>query len=126
MKSFDIFTDAQTNYLPSRSNPEMGKYAFSYAITIRNDGQEPVRLLRRHWWVHSDNGQHQEVQGEGVVGNQPHLAPGEEFQYTSWVILETTSGHMLGQFYFVTDEGDGSWEEVTPFFFQGPGEKVMH
>ena len=126
MKTFSIFTTAQTSFLPARSNPGMRQHAYSYTITIRNDGQEPVRLLRRHWFVHSDNGQHQEVQGEGVVGNQPRLLPDEIFEYTSWAILETPSGHMLGRFYFVTDDGEGSWVEVTPFFFQQKEEKVVH
>jgi ApaG protein len=82
-KLLRITISAVTKHMESRSDPESSQYAFGYAITLINDGDVPVRLLRRHWLVKSDDGHTQEVQGEGVVGEQPRLIPGKSFKYTS-------------------------------------------
>lgn len=122
----NIVVTATTQYLESHSNPEKGEYAFGYAITIRNDGPKPAQLLRRHWMVTSDNGRHQEVRGEGVVGEKPRLEPGEVFNYTSWAVLETPTGHMEGRYMFVTDEGERFWTPIAPFFMEVPGARVLN
>lgn len=121
-----ISVNAITKYMQSRSDPESDQYAFGYAITISNEGDTPVRLMRRHWLVKSDNGNIQEVKGEGVVGEQPYLPPGKSFKYSSWVMLQTPTGHMEGRYLFITDDGSQSWEEVTPFFFEVPGTRVVN
>lgn len=125
-KLMSVSVEAVTQHMSSRSDPESGQYAFGYAITITNHGDEPVRLLRRAWKIVSDNGYQQEVQGEGVVGEQPRLAPGGVFKYTSWVMLQTPTGHMEGKYLFVADDGRQSWEVVPPFFFEVPGSRIVN
>lgn len=94
-----------TAYIDEQSIPAQYRYVFSYTITIRNDTSEPARLLRRHWIITDANNKIQEVRGDGVVGVQPHLQPGQSFTYTSGAILETPVGCMQGSYQFVTDEG---------------------
>jgi ApaG protein len=117
---------AVTKYMESRSDPEQDIYAFAYAVTIKNEGEISARLLRRHWFVKSDNGNIQEVQGEGVVGEQPLIKPSGVFKYTSWVTLQTPTGHMEGRYLFITDDGEQSWEEVSPLFFEVPDSRVLN
>ncbi|MBF0454556.1 MAG: Co2+/Mg2+ efflux protein ApaG [Magnetococcales bacterium] len=121
-----VLVEATTQFIESRSDPETNQYAFGYALTITNHGKSPVRLMRRHWQVKSDNGNVQEVQGEGVVGEQPHILPGGVYQYTSWVMLQTPTGHMEGHYLFITDDGEQSWEKVPPFFFEVPGSRILN
>ncbi len=123
---FIISATAITKYMESRSDPENDDYAFAYAITIKNDGDIPARLLRRHWFVKSDNGNVQEVQGDGVVGEQPLIQPEGVFKYTSWVTLQTPTGHMEGKFLFTTEDGQQTWMDVTPFFFEVPNSRVIN
>jgi ApaG protein len=101
MNERGIHIDVETDYLADQSAPESGRYAFSYTITIRNDGPEPARLINRHWIITDANGKVQEVRGEGVVGEQPHLKPGEGFRYTSGTLLETPVGSMEGEYEMV-------------------------
>lgn len=124
--SSKIAIHAQTLFLPERSTPEENQYAFSYTITIRNQGSEPARLLRRKWTIFSDNGRRQEVEGDGVVGEQPRLEPGQGFSYTSWAMLETPTGQMQGRYFFIADCGAGFWADVPTFFFEEPGARVVH
>ena len=91
-----IDIDAITSYLEHQSEPTAGRYVFSYTITIRNSGDNAARLLTRHWVITDANGKVQEVHGEGVVGEQPHLEPGEYFRYTSAAMIETPVGVMQG------------------------------
>src|SRR3984957_3051269 len=78
-----ITVDVQTSYLSEQSDPDEPRFVFSYTITIRNDGDHPARLMRRHWLITDANGKVQEVRGDGVVGEQPHLKPGQGFRYSS-------------------------------------------
>ncbi len=89
-----IRVNVETNYVPDQSDPGSQRYVFSYTITILNEGSEPARLLRRHWLITDANGKVQEVRGDGVVGEQPHLQPGQGFRYSSGAILETPVGTM--------------------------------
>ncbi|MBF0358486.1 MAG: Co2+/Mg2+ efflux protein ApaG [Magnetococcales bacterium] len=123
---FIISATATTKYMESRSDPENDEYAFAYTVTIKNDGDIPARLLRRHWLVKSDNGNVQEVKGEGVVGEQPLIKPAGVFKYSSWVTLQSATGHMEGRFFFITDDGQQSWMDVTPFFFEVPNSRVLN
>ncbi len=92
-----IRVDVETNYLDEQSDPRESRYVFSYTITIRNEGQVPARLLTRHWVITDANGKVQEVRGDGVVGEQPYLKPGQGFRYSSGAVLETPVGVHAGQ-----------------------------
>ena len=95
MNRVDI--SVQTQYLKDQV-PDQDKFAFAYKIAIRNNGQQSVQLLNRYWLITDGNGKKTEVQGEGVIGEQPHIQPGESFQYTSGAILDTPLGTMEGYY----------------------------
>jgi ApaG protein len=101
--AFDI--DVDTRYLDEQSEPEQDRYVFAYTIHIRNRGTVPARLLGRHWVITDANGNVREVSGEGVVGEQPWLQPGEDFTYTSGAVLETQLGTMQGRYDMIADDG---------------------
>ena len=94
---------------------------FAYTITIRNEGTVPARLLSRHWIITDANGKVQEVVGDGVVGEQPHLEPGEGFRYSSGAILETPVGSMQGRYRMVADDGEHFDAPIAPFTLAVPG-----
>lgn len=93
-----------TTYLPSHSQPDEGQYTFAYTITISNGGDLPVQLLSRHWIITDGNDHVQEVRGEGVVGEQPLIAGGGSFRYTSGATLTTPVGCMEGSYFMVVRE----------------------
>jgi ApaG protein len=111
----EIRITIETAYLDEQSAPEKNRYVFSYTINIFNNTAEPVKLLRRHWIITDANNKIQEVRGEGVVGVQPYLQPGQSFTYTSGAILETPVGCMQGSYYFITDDGI-DFEAPIPVF----------
>ena len=90
--------------LPEQSQPDAGVHAFAYTVAIRNTGDVAGQLIARQWIIEDANGKIEEVRGLGVVGQQPVLRPGQEFEYTSWTRLETPSGTMRGTFYCMTDD----------------------
>lgn len=100
-----IEVDVETTYIEDQSAPEQNRYVFAYTVTIRNEGSEPAKLLTRHWIINDANGNVQEVHGEGVVGEQPYLRPGESFRYTSGTVIETPVGSMEGSYQMITDDG---------------------
>jgi len=100
-----IDIEVATRYLDDESEPENGRYVFAYTIHIRNNGGAGARLLSRRWLISDANGKVQQVEGEGVVGEQPWLRPGEGFEYTSGAVLETSVGTMQGSYTMVTDDG---------------------
>ena len=97
--------DVDTRYLDEQSEPEQDRYVFAYTIHIRNRGSVPARLLGHHWVITDANGNVREVTGEGVVGEQPWLQPGEDFSYTSGAVLETQLGTMQGSYDMIADDG---------------------
>ena len=101
----NIEVDVETRYIDEQSEPEKERFVFSYTITIRNMGEAAARLLRRHWIITDGNGNVQEVEGEGVVGEQPYLKPGEGFRYTSGTVLATPLGSMHGNYKMISDDG---------------------
>ena len=119
-----IQVSVETNYLAEQSDPGSERYVFSYTITIHNSGDEAARLLRRHWIITDANGKVQEVRGDGVVGEQPHLEPGQGFRYSSGAILETPVGTMEGSYQMVTDEGRAFDAPIAPFRLAMPG--ILH
>ncbi len=117
----DIRVQVQTEYLQGQSDPDSERFVFAYTITIRNDGAVAARLLTRHWIITDANGKVQEVRGEGVVGEQPHLRPGQDFRYSSGAILETPVGAMEGSYQMVTDDGSHFDAMIPPFRLAVPG-----
>ncbi|MDP3294912.1 MAG: Co2+/Mg2+ efflux protein ApaG [Nevskia sp.] len=102
-------------YVPEQSEPSRSHYLFAYQVTIRNDGDETVQLLSRHWIITNGEGKTEEVRGPGVIGFQPKLEPGEQFQYTSGCPLSTPVGTMHGSYQMVTDGGDNFDALIEPF-----------
>ena len=100
-----IDIEVSTRYLDDESEPEKGRYVFAYTIHIRNSGLMAARLLSRRWLISDANGKVQQVEGDGVVGEQPWLRPGDGFEYTSGAVLETSVGTMQGSYTMVTDDG---------------------
>ena len=102
---YTIKVAAQAFYLDEQSDPAHDRYVFVYTVVIQNHGNIPAKLLSRHWIITDSNGKIEEVRGEGVVGEQPYLRPGEGFQYTSGAILETSVGSMKGSYQMLADDG---------------------
>ena len=117
---YRILVEPVAFYVPEQSDPAADRYVFGYTITIRNVGRVPARLLSRHWIITDAHGRVQEVQGEGVVGEQPHLAPGQSFQYTSGAVLETPVGSMRGRYHMLADDGVRFEAEIPPFTLSVP------
>jgi ApaG protein len=116
-----IRVDVETNYLDEQSDPNEGRYVFSYTITIRNEGQVPARLLTRHWLITDANGKVEEVRGEGVMGEQPYLKPGQGFRYSSGAVIETPVGAMHGSYQMLADDGAHFDAPIRPFRLAMPG-----
>ena len=118
---FEIRVQVATQYIDEQSEPEADRYVFAYTITISNHGRVPARLLSRHWVITDANGKIQEVSGDGVVGEQPHLRPGEQFRYSSGTILETPVGAMQGLYRMEADNGVNFDAPIEPFTLAVPG-----
>lgn len=122
--NFNFRIQVATNYISEQSEPESGRYVFAYTITIANTGEVPARLMSRHWIITDANGKVKEVSGDGVVGEQPHLNPGEEFRYSSGAVLETPVGAMQGLYRMQADNGVSFEAPIAPFTLAVPG--VLH
>lgn len=107
-------------YWPERSQPESGHYAFMYTVEIFNAGQLPAQLKSRHWVITDANGRVEEVRGEGVVGKQPRLGPGERFEYTSWAMLRTPFGAMRGTYAMQRPDGEEFEARIGEFALTQP------
>ena len=107
-------------YSPERSRPAEKEWFFLYTVRITNEGTATVQLVTRHWVITDANGEVTEVRGDGVVGEQPVLAPGEGFEYTSGCPLPTSFGTMRGTYQMVTTDGDAFDAEVAPFTLSEP------
>ena len=110
----------ESRHHPERSRPAQSEWFFSYAITIRNEGTRTVRLLTRHWIITDANGHIQEIRGPGVVGQQPVLAAGQSFEYTSFCPLQTSFGTMHGTYQMGTDNNETFDVEIAPFALGEP------
>lgn len=119
--SNDIRIQVATNYVDEQSEPESDRYVFAYTITISNEGRVAATLMSRHWIITDANGKVQEVSGDGVVGEQPHLDPGEEFRYSSGAVLETPVGAMQGLYRMLADNGENFDAPIAPFTLAVPG-----
>ena len=116
-----IKVEVETAYLPDQSDPEAPRYVFAYTITIRNDGVVPATLLTRRWVITDANGKVQEVRGDGVVGEQPYLKPGQGFRYSSGAVLETPVGSMQGSYQMLADDGARFDAPIPVFRLAKPG-----
>jgi len=119
-----IDVKVQSRFLPEQSTPEEGRFVFAYTIRIHNSGDIPARLISRHWLITDDNGKVQEVRGEGVVGEQPWLRPGDDFEYTSGAVLETELGTMHGSYQMLADDGTHFDATIAPFTLSIP--RTLH
>lgn len=111
-------------YIESQSSPDENRYVFAYTITITNVGSSAAKLLSRHWLITDSNGKIQEVRGDGVVGEQPYLKPGESFQYTSGALIETPVGIMQGKYHLISDSGENFNAKIPKFTLSIP--RTLH
>lgn len=122
-----IEVTVEPSFMPERSSVESSRYFWSYTIVITNTGPETVQLRTRHWIITDAAGRQQEVRGEGVVGEQPVLGPGERFEYTSGVPLSTASGFMTGRYQMVSESGERFEIEVPTFSLDSHnGKRVLN
>ncbi|MDG4549546.1 MAG: Co2+/Mg2+ efflux protein ApaG [Candidatus Contendobacter sp.] len=119
-----ITVTAQAFFLEEQSNPERNRYVFAYTVQVLNQGNIAAKLLSRHWIITDANGKIEEVRGDGVVGEQPYLRPGEGFQYTSGTILETAVGSMKGSYQMLADDGVTFDADIPPFVLSIP--RTLH
>jgi ApaG protein len=118
----NIRVSVQPAFLDDQSDPDEHRYLWSYTVTIENKGAETVQLLSRHWHITDGMGQIKEVTGEGVVGAQPVIAPGQKFQYTSGCPLPTASGYMWGRYRMRSSTGEAFEAEIPAFLLESPHE----
>ena len=123
-KSHDIRVQGATRFLDEQSHPTQNRFVFSYTVTIRNRGETPAKLLSRHWIITDGNGKVQEVRGDGVVGEQPRVRPGEDYQYTSGAVLETAVGTMRGSYQMLSEDGTRFDAAIPEFTLSVP--RTLH
>lgn len=121
---YAIGIEVSTLYLDEESAPEAGRYVFAYTIHIENQGSEAARLTHRHWIVTDAEGHVEEVHGEGVVGEQPRLQPGDDYEYSSGVVLPTSLGTMQGSYELVADDGTRFKARIPAFTLSTP--RTLH
>ena len=115
-----IRVTVSSNYIPAQSAPKARRYVFAYTVRIANEGTEAAQLKSRHWIITDGNGKVEEVRGPGVVGEQPMLKPGDNFEYTSGCVLETPRGSMEGTYQMVRADGSEFDATIAPFSLMLP------
>jgi ApaG protein len=121
---YQIDIQPMPQYIPDQSDPDNGRYVFTYTITIKNIGEIAAQLVSRHWIITDSNNEVQEVRGLGVVGKQPLLKPGEIFEYTSGSVLTTPIGTMKGSYQMVAEDGTHFSAEIPEFVLASP--RALH
>lgn len=124
MAKYEFTVTAAPKYLAEHSDPDANQYVFAYTITVHNTGEVRAKLLSRHWVITDGEGRVEEVRGDGVVGEQPVLAPGEAFRYTSGCPLETPVGSMRGTYHCVAEDGTLFEAKIPEFVLAVP--RVLH
>lgn len=119
-ESDGIRVAVRPRYSLAESEPGEGTFVFSYRVFLENGGTEPARLLFRHWLIHDSAGEDQEVDGEGVIGEQPLLLPGGRHEYSSFCVLRSPAGHMEGHYTFVRPDGSTFRVAVPRFLLEAP------
>lgn len=115
-----IKIEVNARYLQEQSDPAAERYAFAYSVEITNQGTETVKLLNRYWRITDDNNKVEEVRGEGVIGQQPVIHPGQTFHYTSGAIIETEFGTMQGSYEMLASNGETFEATIPPFLLSLP------
>jgi len=123
-KAHKIAVSVETRFLDEQSAPRENRFVFAYTITISNHGEVPARLLARHWIITDANGKVQEVRGDGVIGEQPWMRPGDDFRYTSGAVLETAVGTMRGSYEMLADDGTRFDATIPEFTLSVP--RTLH
>jgi ApaG protein len=123
-KHYEIRIEVATQYVDEQSEPDIDRYVFAYTITIENQSDVQAQLLGRHWVITDANGKVQEVSGDGVVGEQPKLNPGETYKYSSGAVLETPVGAMEGRYRMQAADGIDFYAPIPAFTLAVPG--VLH
>ena len=131
MPKYQFRVEVEPQFLPHESEPARELYGFAYTITVHNTGEVPAQLISRHWVINDARGHTEEVKGLGVVGQQPLLAPGESFQYTSGCRLRTPSGTMHGTYFCVAEDGERFDADIPMFVLDAHGSgagtaRVLH
>lgn len=121
---YEIRVSVEPSYLADQSAPDEDRYVFAYTVTIRNTGEKAARLLTRHWIITDGNGKTQEVRGEGVVGENPLLEPGQQYRYTSGTVSETPVATMQGSYQMQADDGTRFEADIPVFTLSMP--HVLH
>lgn len=117
-----IRVSVEPNYLDDESAPDENRFVFSYTVTITNQGEAPAQLLSRHWIItNGDTMDTQEVKGQGVIGQQPKIEPGESYTYTSGTVMEAPVGTMHGSYHMVSTDGTQFDVTIDPFMLAAPG-----
>jgi ApaG protein len=124
MSAYDFTVTVKTQYLPEQSSPDQSHYVFAYTILIRNTGSVAAQLISRHWVITDTNNKVQEVAGLGVVGHQPLLQPGEQFEYNSGTQMDTPQGSMKGEYFCVAEDGTRFEVEIPEFVLSLP--RTLH
>ena len=117
---YQLHVTVKTQYIAAQSNPDENKFVFAYTITITNNGSQAAQLLSRHWIITDANNEIYEVQGEGVVGEQPSIGPDSSFTYTSGTLLATDVGHMQGSYQMLSEDGHLFDVEIPAFCLAPP------
>ena len=115
-----IEVNVEVTYLPEQSNLVSSQYAYAYTITITNNGETGAQLRTRRWLIQDESGETEEVIGEGVVGQQPHLSPGESFKYSSGAVISTETGTMKGTYGMISDQGQRIDAVIPEFTLSEP------
>jgi ApaG protein len=123
-RKYEITVRAQSVFVPEQSDPQNGRFVFAYTITLTNTGAIAAKLISRHWIITDSENRVQEVRGLGVVGEQPHLAPGESFQYSSGTAIATPVGTMKGSYQMTADDGKRFDASIPEFTLSVP--RVLH
>lgn len=123
-KTNPIEVTVKARFLDDQSSPPDNRYVFAYAVQIRNVGSSAAKLVSRHWVITDANGKIQEVRGEGVVGEQPWIRPGEDYQYTSGAIIESAIGTMRGSYQMVGEDGARFEAPIAEFTLSVP--RTLH
>ncbi len=120
----DVAVRVETRYLEEQSDPTRDRFVFAYHVAIINRGTEPAQLLTRHWIIEDAEGRIEEVEGDGVVGQQPVIEPGRSYEYTSGCVLKTDCGSMRGSYGMESASGERFAASIPAFTLRKPG--VLH
>lgn len=123
-RKYDITVTVQPRYVAEQSDESANRFVFAYHVTMVNTGSVAAKLLSRHWLINDSDGQEQEVRGQGVIGEQPYLKPGEGFEYVSGVAIASPVGTMRGSYQFIADDGTTFDAVIDQFVLSVP--RVLH